>query len=96
MLVIAVALIFFHLGKTTHPTITFQKQKREVRLASPIFPVPDFRKPTAKSRTIYKKVVVPKKVKSKSPAIASKKFRKHRRSLSKAPSVGTAPKLVRE
>lgn len=91
MLVIAVALIFFHLGKTTHPTFTFQKQPAgEVRMASPIFPVPkmDSRRKVTKSQK--------QAFKAKHRVVATRKRTHAKRVPAKAPSIGAGPKLVRE
>jgi len=92
MLVISVAIIFFQLGKTIHPTFSPQKSHREVRLASPVFPVPQLKKYPKVSRD--RKAVATKKTKAKSKGHVAKKFRKQRRALSS--SVGTPPKLVKE
>ena len=98
MLLISVARVCFKLGKTTHPTFTFQKVKRDVQMASPVFPMPQFK--TTPKALAHRPVIVMKKakpkLKSKSPAVAARKFRKQRRALSKAPTVGTPSKLVRE
>jgi len=94
MLVISVALIFFQLGKTTHPTFTGKKSHRQVQLASPVFPVPQVKKVPRVTREKRKPVVKKSPVKSK--ARLAKRFRKHRKALSRASTIGAPPKLVKE
>ena len=87
MLVISVALIFFHLGKVSHPTFAGHPIRRDVKMASPILPIPQFKtKPKVKIARDEHWVKRPRKKLSKRSG--SK--------VAKPVSVGNSPKLVRE
>lgn len=98
LLVISVGIIFFQLGKVSRTGQPYRRAPNQSMLASPVFPVPNYRPGVAQKRAAKPRLKGRMVMKSAKPAKKSKSARhaRKRRQPVRAGTVGVGPKIVHE